>query len=662
MRIERLLMIGTMALATACGTAQAPAGTSPAAAPAPTQLGGPPTGSGSVAGDVGEIQPVDPATFRKEPGYSPYAGRRYPERPYFGDEHVHTAWSVDAGGFGTTLGPEEATRFARGEEVVSTSGQPVKLGQPLDWVSITDHSDGMGVITEIKAGNAEMMADPTLKKWHDQFAAGPAEARAAVMDLIKLQATKSLPKPVMDPKFAQTMWTKNTAIAEKYNEPGRFTTLIGFEWTSNAGGGDNLHRNIIYRGGKSEADKVVPYTTFQSENPEDLWKWMAEWEKTTGGKILAIPHNGNLSNGRMFALNTFGGDPITKAYADERQKWEPLFEVIQMKGQSEAHPSIATTDEFVKNYELWDRGNLTMTPKKPGQLNFEYARDALKNGLKVEQEVGSNPFKYGLAGGTDTHNALVAAEEDNFFSKFPASEPKADRWNEDALKMGDRVMKGWEITGAGYTAVWATGNTRAELFDAMMRRETYATSGPHMIVRFFGGYDFAQADATRTPAATGYAKGVPMGADLPAAPAGKAPTFLIAALKDRFSGNLDRIQIIKGWVDKSGQTHDKIFDVVWGNKDRRKIVNGKLTPVGNTVDVATATWTNTIGDPELITVWKDPEFDPSVRAFYYARVLEIPTPRWTAYDAAYFKVKMDPKVPMTTQERAFTSPIWYTPK
>ncbi len=663
MRTDQLLLIGVMVFAAACGTPQTPPGTStPAATAAPKQLGAAPTGAGTVTADAGEIQPVDPATFRKEPGYSPYAGRRYPERAYFGDEHVHTSWSVDAGGFGTTLGPEEATRFARGEEVVSTSGQPVKLGQPLDWVSITDHSDGMGVITEIKSGNPEMMADPTLKRWHDQFAAGPAEARAAVMDLIKLQATKSLPKPVMDPKFAQSMWTKNTAIAEKYNEPGRFTTLIGFEWTSNAGGGDNLHRNIIYRGGKSEADKVVPYTTFQSENPEDLWKWMAEWEKTTGGKILAIPHNGNLSNGRMFALNTFGGDPLTKAYADERQKWEPLFEVIQMKGQSEAHPSIATTDEFVKDYELWDRGNLTMTPKKPGQMNYEYVRDALKNGLKVEQEVGSNPFKYGLAGGTDTHNGLSAAEEDNFFAKFPASEPSAERWNEDAVKMGDRVVKGWEMTGAGYTAVWATGNTRAELFDAMMRRETYATSGPHMTVRFFGGYDFTPADATRTPAATGYAKGVPMGGDLPAAPTGKAPTFLVAALKDSHSGNLDRIQIIKGWVDKSGQTHEKIFDVVWGDKERRKIVSGKLTPVGSTVDVATATWTNTIGAPELVTVWKDPEFDPSVRAFYYARVLEIPTPRWTAYDAAYFKVKMDPKVPMTTQERAFTSPIWYTPK
>jgi len=662
MRTTLPLVIGTALFIAACEGSPPPATPAGGASPA-VRLGGEPTGAGTVTADAGEIQPVDPSKFYKEPGYSPYAGRRYPERPYFGDEHVHTAWSVDAGGFGTTLGPEEATRFARGEEVTSTSGQPVKLGQPLDWVAITDHSDGMGMITEIKNANPELLADPTIKKWYGMFNSGPTEARAAVMELVKAQATRNMPPPFMDPKFARSLWIRNTAIADKYNEPGRFTTLIGYEWTSNAGGGDNLHRNVIYRDGKDKADMVLPYTTFQSENPEDLWKWMAAWEKTTGGKMLAIPHNGNLSNGRMFALTTFGGDPLTKAWADERQKWEPLYEVIQMKGQGEAHPAISTTDEFVQNYELWDRGNLTLIPKKPGQLQTEYARDALKNGLKVEQDLGTNPFKFGLAAGTDTHNGLTAAEEDNFFAKFPASEPRADRWDENAIKMGERVVKGWEMTAAGYTAVWATGNTRAELFDAMMRRETYATSGPHMTVRFFGGYDFTRADATRTPAATGYAKGVPMGGDLPAAPPGKAPTFLVAALKDVRSGNLDRIQIIKGWVDKSGQTHEKIFDVVWGNRDRRKIVNGRLTPVGNTVDVATATWTYTIGDSELVTVWRDPEFDPSVRAVYYARVLEIPTPRWTAYDAAYFKIKIgDPKAPMTTQERAFTSPIWYAPK
>ena len=636
----------------------------PATSPADTpsvQLGGAPTGAGTISADAGEIQPADPSKFHKEPGYSPYAGRRYPERPYFGDEHVHTAWSVDAGGTGTSLGPEEATRFARGEEVVSTSGQPVKLGSPLDWVVIADHSDGMGVITEIKSGNPEMMADPTIKRWHDMFAGGPDQAKAAVMELIAAQSNKKLPPLVMDMKFARTMWAKNTAIAEKYNEPGRFTALIGYEWTSNAGGGDNLHRNVIYRDGKDKADRVVPYTTFQSENPEDLWKWMAEWEKTTGGKLLAIPHNGNLSNGRMFALSTFAGSPMSKAWAAERQRWEPLFEAIQMKGQSESHPSLSVTDEFAQNYELWDRGNLIQTPKTPGMIQYQYVREALKNGLKVEQDLGANPFKYGMAGGTDTHNGLTAAEEDNFFAKFPSAEPRADRWNEDAMKFGDRVVKGWEMTAAGYTAVWATGNTRAELWDAMKRRETYGTSGPHMVVRFFGGYDFTAADVSRSPAVAGYAKGVPMGGDLPAPPAGKAPTFLVAALKDPKSGNLDRIQIIKGWLDASGKPQEKIYDVVWGDAQRRKIVNGRLTSVGSTVDVANATWTNSIGDPELIGVWKDPDFDPAQRAFYYVRVLEIPTPRWTAYDAAYFKVKPDPKVPMTTVERAFSSPIWYTP-
>jgi hypothetical protein len=657
-----LLAAGALLLQTACGDSTGLTSRSEQAETAATvQLGGDPTRVGTLSADSGEIRPADPAMFHKEPGYSPYAGRRYPERPYFGDQHVHTSWSADAGGSGTTLGPEEALRFARGEEVVSTSGQPAKLGTPLDWVAITDHSDGMGTITEAKAGNPEMMADPTLKRWHDMFNASPEEAQRATMEMIQAQAERKLPPLIMDPKFAKGVWLRNTALMEKYNEPGRFTAFIGYEWTSNAGGGDNLHRNVIYRDGKDKADRVPPFTTFQSENPEDLWKWMAEWEKTTGGQLLAIPHNGNLSNGRMFALTTFAGEPMTQEWAAERQRWEPLFEAIQMKGQSESHPALSPNDEFAAGYELWDRGNLVLQPKTPGMLEHEYLRDALRNGLKVEQELGANPFKYGLAGGTDTHNALTAAEEDNFFAKFPNAEPRPDRWDEDALKFGERVIKGWEMTAAGYTAVWATGNTREELWDAMKRRETYATSGPRIVVRFFGGYDFTKDDVTRSPAVAGYEKGVPMGADLPAAPEGKAPSFLVAALKDPKTGNLDRIQIIKGWVDKSGKPREKIFDVVWGDAARRRITNGRLTPVGNTVNVARATWTNTIGDPELIAVWTDPEFDRSLRAVYYARVLEIPTPRWTAYDAAYFKVKLGDNVPMTTQERAFTSPIWYKP-
>jgi len=612
--------------------------------------------------DSDAYQPSDPAKFYKKPGYSPYAGRHYPERPLFGDEHVHTGWSVDAGMTGTTLGPEDALRFARGEQVVATSGQPVRLSRPLDWLAVTDHSDGMGTISLIRDGDPEMMADPMLKRWHDMMAKGGEDAKAATMELVAAQSNKKLPPLIMDPKFAKSTWERNTALAEKYNEPGRFTALIGYEWTSNAGGGDNLHRNVIYRDNKDKADQVLPFTTFVSENPEDLWKWMSDWEKKTGGRLLAIPHNGNLSNGRMFELQTFKGEPLSKAWAELRAKWEPLFEVIQFKGQSESHPSLSSSDEFAAGYELWDRGNLNLVPKKPGMIGHEYLREALKNGLKVEQELGANPFKYGMAAGTDTHNALTAAEEDNFYGKFPSTEPRADRWSEDAMKFGDRVVKGWEMTAAGYTAVWATENTREAIWDAMKRRETYATSGTRLWLRFFGGYGFTSADLqSRAPAIAGYAKGVPMGADLPRA-TGKAPTFLIAAARDPYGGNLDRIQVIKGWVDKAGATHEKIFDVVWSSPDKRKVgADGRLSAVGNTVDVAHATWTNTIGTPELATVWSDPQFDPTVRAFYYARVLEIPTPRWTAYDAAYFKQTIAPNVPMTTQERAWSSPIWYTP-
>jgi hypothetical protein len=608
-------------------------------------------------------RPADTARFYKAPGYSPYAGRHYPTRPLFGDEHVHTGWSGDAGMSGTTLGPEDAFRFARGEEVISTSGQPAQLSRPLDWMAITDHSDGMGVINLIRERDPEMMSDPTLKRWSDMMNEGGEAAAAAMMELIAAQSNKKLPPLIMDPKFAKSAWERTTAIAEKYNEPGRFTAMIGYEWTSNAGGGDNLHRNVIYRDGKDKADQALPMTTFVSENPEELWKWMDGWEKKTGGKLLAIPHNGNLSNGRMFELQTFEGKPITRDWAEQRARWEPLFEAIQFKGQSEAHPSLSPNDEFTAGYELWDRGNLNLVPKDPGMIQYEYLREALKNGLTIEQQLGANPFKYGMAAGTDTHNALVAAEEDNFFSKFSGGEPRADRWDEDAMKFGDRVVKGWEVTAAGYTAVWALDNTREAIWDAMKRRETYATTGTRLWLRFFGGYEFQAGDLdARAPAIPGYAKGVPMGGDLPRAPAGKAPTFMVAALKDPYGGNLDRIQIVKGWVDGSGKTHEKIFDVAWSQPNRRKPgADGKLPDVGNTVDVAKATWTNTIGAPELGAVWTDPEFDPAQRAFYYARVIEIPTPRWTAYDAAFFKVKMAPEVPMVTRERAWSSPIWYTP-
>jgi hypothetical protein len=458
------------------------------------------------------------------------------------------------------------------------------------------------------------------------------------------------------------MWRKMTEIVEGHNDPGTFSAMIGYEWTSNYGGGNNLHRNVIYRDGKALADRVRPLTTFDTEIPNELWDWMAEYEKETGGRLLAIPHNGNLSNGLMFATETPDGYPIDAEWAMQRNRWEPLYEVTQSKGTSEQHPTLSPSDEFL-DFEIWDKGNLNVVPKEPGMIQFEYAREALKRGLKVEDEFGVNPFKFGMVGSTDDHTGISSAEENNFFGKFPASEPGPERSTGNAFDFEGRTVKDWQLGASGLTAVWATENTRAAIWDAMKRKEVYGTTGTRPFVRFFGGWEFVAADAqTRNPAAVGYGKGVPMGGDLPPVPEGvDAPSFLVAALKDPLSGNLDRIQIIKGWLDEAGETHEMVYDVVWSG-DRTPDSNGTLPSVGNTVDVENATWTNTIGAPELSTVWSDPDFDPTEKAFYYARILEIPTPRWTAFDQAYFdEVNFGPEVPMTVVERAYTSPIWYTP-
>lgn len=617
----------------------------------------------SVTTDAGTINAKKTERFLKEQTYSPYASRNFPDHPLWGDQHLHTSWSPDAAGGGTRLGPEEAYRFARGEQVVSSTGQKVRLARPLDWLAVSDHSDAMGVVADIIAGNPDLMSDPTLKRWHEMTNAGPEEAMKAVMEMITLQGQGKIPKGMTDPKTAKDVWHRYTTIAEKYNDPGRFTALIAYEWTSNYGGGNNLHRNLIYRDGKDKADQISPLTTFDTENPEKLWEWMKSYEDKTGGSLLAIPHNGNLSNGTMFAVETFEGKPLTKERAEERMRWERLYEVTQGKGTSEQHPSLTPNDEFA-NFEIWDKGNLNVVPKKPGMIPYEYAREAYKHGLEIEKQLGANPFKFGLAGGTDAHTGLTASEEDNFFGKFPSSEPSAERWNEDAFNFEGRVIKGWELGASGRTAVWATENTRESIWDAMNRKETYATTGPRILVRFFGGFDFTADDAqSRQPAVAGYGKGVPMGGELHPASDGKAPTFLVAALKDSLSGNLDRIQIIKGWLDANGKAQEKIYNVAWGDAEKRKPdADGKLPPVGNTVNVTKATWTNTIGDPELIAVWADPDFDPNLPSFYYARVIEIPTPRWTAYDAVRYGLKMGAEVPMVVQERAFTSPIWYQPK
>ena len=591
--------------------------------------------------------------------YSPYVGRTYPTRVLFGDTHLHTAVSVDAGTM-CRLGQEEAFRFARGEEVTSTGGLRARLSRPLDFIVVTDHAEMYGLMPQLLQGDAEVVSQPIGKKWYDALTSGDHDAIfGTAMEIVGSLAGDA--PPIKSDRLVKTAWQKYTALADKYNEPGRFTALIGYEWT--AIGGYNLHRNVIFRGDASVANQTVPFSQYDSKNPEKLWQALADFEKRTGAEVMCIPHNGNLSNGRMFTVETFDGKPLTRAIAEQRARYEKVIEVTQIKGDGETHPMLSPNDEFA-DYERWDRSNLNGTElKKPEMLQWEYARSALKTGLKLESKLGVNPFKFGLVGGTDAHTALTAVEEDNFFGKHSGVEPEPHRWQHIVIQAPDPKLNvmGWQQAAGGYAAVWATENTREAIFDAMKRKETYATTGPRMMVRFFGGWDFNDGDvSTRIPASVGYAKGVPMGGDLPARPSGKVPTFMVAAMKDPMSGNLDRIQIVKGWMDAKGQLQERVYDVVWGG-NRKPGPNGKLPPVGNTVDVAKASWTNTIGASELISVWRDPAFDPKERAFYYARVIEIPTPRWTAYEAMRYGIQMSSEVPMTTQERAYTSPIWYTP-
>jgi hypothetical protein len=615
--------------------------------------------------------------------YSPFAGKSYATHVYFGDTHNHTANSGDAYMAGNSLTPEQAYRFARGEEVVSSTGIPVKLSRPLDFLVVADHAEGLGLMFQVQEGNPSLISDPVTARWSKVLETGTAQEKAETQrEVVKAQAMGTLPATLKDPKVVgpimKSVWQQYTATAEKFNEPGRFTAMIGYEWTS-VPGGNNLHRNILFRDNKDKADQVFPFSAWNSEDPAKLWEWMAQYEQKTGGKLLAIPHNANLSNGRMFELVDFEGRPLSKDWAEKRARYEVLQEIIQTKGNSETHPLISANDEFAGDMGIagWEYGNLTLTdaPLSPSMMPTNYLRGGLLRGIEQESALGVNPFKFGFVGSTDVHNSLAAIEEDNFFGKMPIQEPSANRWEHESTSSSWEPAKGpsrmrytWQYVAAGYAAVWATENTREALWDALKRREVYGTSGSRMVVRFFGGWTFASGDArSRFLAETGYDKGVPMGGDLPPSPvvtAGKSasPTFLVAATKDPRGGNLDRIQIVKGWVGKDGKGQEKVYDVAWGDADRRKVgPTGELAPVGTTVDVKTATWTNTIGDPDLAAVWTDPDFDPSVRAFYYARVIEIPTPRWTAYDAMRFGIALPPEVPLTVQERAWASPIWYTP-
>lgn len=590
----------------------------------------------------------------------------YPEHVYWGDTHLHTSNSSDAFSFGVRLGPEEALRFAMGEEVTSSTGMKARLSRPLDFLVIADHSDGLAVMRSIYEAPRLLIRDPLIRRWHDMLQQGPEGSQKVAAELIDGFSKKTLPASMLDRKASdkrtRSTWNDHLDIIERYNDPGKFSAFAGFEYTLMPKG-DNLHRVVVFRDGRDKAKKVLPYSSFIGTSPDDLWNYMDAYEKATGGRILAIPHNSNVSNGLMFQMTQPGGGAMTAAYARRRAAHEPLVEATQIKGDSEAHPFLSPNDEFADYGKAgWELGNLTMESKKtPDMFAGEYVREALKRGLLIEQMTGVNPYKLGMIGSTDSHTALATGDEDNFFGKHSGVEPNAKRAIE-AQNLGTRVGRfGWHYLAGGYAAVWAKANTRSAIFDAMTRREVYATTGPRMQVRMFGGWDFSAADLKADWVKAGYTRGVPMGADLK--PGKGAPKFIISALKDPMGANLDRVQVVKGWVDKAGKLHEQVYNVVWSDPAKRPLLaNGKLAPVGDTVDLATATYANSIGAAQLQTVWTDPSFDPGTKAFYYLRVLEIPTPRWVAYDAVRFKVKMPTDVRMKDQERAYTSPIWYSPK
>ena len=601
-----------------------------------------------------------PSTQPGGRSYSPYPEQTFPNQVFFGDTHLHTTYSADAGMVGNTLGPDEAFRFAKGETVTSSTGVEARLRRPLDFLVVADHAENLGLAPLLAAKDETLLSTDFGQQLNAALEAGdPARAWS-----IWSQSKSGGVDPLADyPEIYVNAWSNITAAAEMHNVPGLFTALIGFEWTSNPDR-NNLHRNVIFRGGKEGADKIIPFSNFDSFDPEDLWTWMEQAEGTTGQRLLAIPHNGNLSNGLMFDEVRLSGEAFDVDYFAQRARWEPLYEVSQMKGDGETHPMLSPDDRFA-DFETWDKGQLGPEPKTAEMLPREYARVALRRGLAYQDETGVNPFKFGMIGSTDAHTSLATTGEDNFFGKVSVVEPTADpiRFREVVGGIGGDesvAQYAWQTSAAGLAAVWARENTREGIWDALARKEVYATTGTRIRVRVFAGYGFEEADLTRADFAKyGYENGVPMGADLPAAADGKPPRFLVRALRDPDGANLDRVQIVKGWLNAGGSTSERVYDVACGG---RAIVDGACSSdVGNTVDAKEATYTNDIGQTILGAYWEDPDFDPGQSAFYYVRAIEIPTPRWTTYDAKVFGVDLPDGAPVSIQERAYSSPIWYTP-
>jgi hypothetical protein len=589
--------------------------------------------------------------------YSSPVDQNYPKNVYFGDTHLHTRNSADAYSLGNmNLSPGDAYRFAKGQAVVAHNGMRVQHRRPMDFLVVSDHAEYLGGYYRFNIGDPLVVGTSAGEQWRGYLAEGNVSKLLGAFGASMRDPENNYPFPE---RTRTLIWQDVAQTADEHNLPGTFTAFTGYEWTSSIDG-NNLHRVVIYKDGASLTAQLPPFSGQDSRDPRELWKALARYEESTGGEVLAIAHNGNLSNGIMFPDHSVDGKPIDRAYAELRARWEPIYEVTQVKGDGESHPTLSPDDEFA-GFENWDWDNIGRTaPKEEWMLEHEYARGALKLGLKFDNQLGVNPFKVGLIGSTDGHNSISTPEEGNFFGKFPESEPSPDRL-ENAMA-NNAMWKNWKIVASGYAAVWARENTREALFSAMQRREVYATTGSRITVRFFGGWEYKSTDIEQ-PAYldVAYSKGVPMGGDLTAAPKGSAPKFMLMAAKDPDGANLDRVQLVKGWLESDGSMGEKVYDVVWSGKRLPDAESGKLPSVGYTVNLSDASYNNSIGATSLSAVWRDPDFDPQEHAFYYLRVLEIPTPRWTAYDAQFFGLDLPDEIPMVIQDRAYTSPIWYTP-
>jgi len=583
----------------------------------------------------------------------------------FGDLHIHTGLSTDAYVLGVRSEPNDVYDFAKGKVIEHGAGYPIQISRPLDFAAVTDHAEYLGQARQAnldiplnQQSLSELLKNGSLWEITQSWFNSSNQIR---------ENGFSPAGEAINPEVNKSAWQLTIDAAEHHYQPGLFTTFIGYEWSGNAGDiTAHLHRNVIYR-----TDQVsdLPFSSVDGEQPEDLWRFL-DAEQKLGRIAMSIPHNGNFSRGYMYASQDSDGQPLTAEYAELRSRLEPISEILQIKGASETHPMLSSEDEFA-DFELLGESLFTQS-SLPTSYKGSYMRDALRTGMEFSHAEGFNPYKFGVIGASDSHNANSPSEENNYTGKLPMLDGSAGLRTGESLLVPDGINPVTRWSSGGLAGVWAESNTRESIFDAMQRKETFATSGPRILVRFFAGWGF-DADSLNNPnlVSHAYANGVPMGGNLLAASGAdatnatnetepKAPGFLILANKDPQGANLDRVQVIKAWVDAAGESHEQVFDIAAADQRQRDSATGKLPAVGNTVDIAGASYSNTIGGTDIAAFWQDPEFKAEQQAFYYVRVLEIPTPRWSTYDAKTLGI--EPMAPAFIQERAITSSIWYKPE